>query len=265
MAPGQSPSDDGERLQKVLAAAGLGSRRSCEQLIADGRVTVDGQVAELGRKVDPGRADVRVDGQRVNVNPELFYLMLNKPRGVVTTLDDPQGRPTVADYVEVPQRVFPVGRLDMDSEGLLLMTNDGDLAHALMHPSFEVERTYVVQVDGRPSGRQLRGLREGVELEDGPAAASSVRVMGEGEGKTLLEIVMTEGRKREVRRMLAAVGTPVERLARVAYDSVELGDLRQGRWRPLNQKEIGALYRAVGVAERPRPGARVFDDPSSEG
>lgn len=248
-----------ERLQKALAKAGLGSRRSCEELIAAGRVTVDGEVAELGRKVDPLRAEVRVDGDRVNVNPELVHLMVNKPRGVVTTADDPQGRPTVLDMVSVEQRVFPVGRLDMDSEGLLILTNDGDLANALMHPSYGVERTYVAQVTGRPSRRQMRELEGGIELEDGPAAAVSARVMGEGHGKSIVEIVVAEGRKREVRRMLAAVGAPVERLARVAYGGVELGDLRQGRWRPLRQSEVARLYAAVEAGDPPRPGDHVFD------
>ncbi|MGH3441184.1 MAG: pseudouridine synthase [Nitriliruptorales bacterium] len=249
-----------ERLQKVLAAAGVGSRRFCDELIAQGRVTVGGEVAEPGRKVDPETADVRVDGERVNVNPDLVYLMLNKPQGVVTTADDPQGRPTVLDLVNVQTRIFAVGRLDMDSEGLLLLTNDGDLAHALTHPSFEVSRMYVAQVNGRPSRRQLAQLRDGVELEDGPAAADSVRLLGEGHGKSLIEITMHEGRKREVRRMFDAIGTPVERLARIAYGGVELGDLRQGHWRPLTQKEIALLHQAVerggSGRDRPRKSAR---------
>ncbi|MDP8961443.1 MAG: rRNA pseudouridine synthase [Actinomycetota bacterium] len=229
----------------MLAAAGFGSRRYCEELIAQGRVTVDDEVAELGWRVDPEAVEVRVDGERVNVNPKLIYIVLNKPQGVVTTADDPQGRPTVFDLVEVPQRLFSVGRLDMDSEGLLILTNDGKLAHALTHPSFEVERRYVAQVNGRPSRRQLRSLREGVELEDGLARPRLLRVLGEGHGKSLVEVVMTEGRKREVRRLLQAVGLPVERLARTAYDGVELGDLRQGRWRPLTSEEIASLYGAL--------------------
>lgn len=249
----------GERLQKVLAAAGLGSRRACEVLIVEGRVTVDGDVAELGQRVDPTTATVRVDGERVNVNPALVYLMLNKPRGVVTTAVDPEGRPTVLDLVNVRQRVFPVGRLDMDTEGLLVLTNDGALAHALTHPSFEVPRTYVARVSGRPSRRQLTQLREGVELDDGPAAADEVRSLGEGQGSTLLEIVLHEGRKREVRRMLAEVGLPVERLARIAYGGVDLGDLRQGRWRPLRQDEVGRLHAVTDRGPRPAEGARVFD------
>jgi 23S rRNA pseudouridine2605 synthase len=258
-----SPDDEhagrtGERLQKLLAAAGVGSRRACDELIAQGRVTVDGEVAELGQRVDPHRADVRVDGERVNVNPELIYLVLNKPRGYVTTAEDPEGRPTVLDLVDVGQRIFPVGRLDMDTEGLLLLTNDGTLTHALTHPSYEVERTYIAQVVGRPSRGQLSSLRRGVDLDDGPARARSVRSLGDAKGRAMLELVLTEGRKREVRRMLDAVGLPVERLARTAYGGVELGDLRQGRWRPLTQQEIGRLYAAADVGERPPPGGRVF-------
>jgi 23S rRNA pseudouridine2605 synthase len=249
---------EGERLQKVLAAAGIGSRRTCDELIAEGRVTVDGETAVVGQRVDPTRVEVRVDGERVNVNPELVYLMLNKPRGYVTTADDPEGRPTVVDLIDVDQRVFPVGRLDLDTEGLLLLTNDGGLAHALTHPSYEVPRVYVAQVVGRPDRRQLAELRRGVELEDGPAHAREVRVMGEARQRAMLELVLTEGRKREVRRMLDAVDLPVERLARVAYGGVELGDLRQGRWRPLTQQEIGRLYAAIGAEEHPEPGARVF-------
>lgn len=252
--------DRGERLQKVLAAAGIGSRRACDELIAQGRVTVDGEVAELGQRVDPHHAEVRVDGERVNVNPELVHLMLNKPRGVVTTADDPDGRPTVVEMVDIGQRIFPVGRLDMDTEGLLILTNDGALAHALTHPSFEVPRTYVAQVVGSPSRGQLASLRRGVELDDGPARAREVRSLGENKGRAMLQLVLTEGRKREVRRMLDAVSLPVERLARVAYGGVELGDLRQGRWRFLTQQEIGRLYDAAGAGDRPDRGDRVFGD-----
>ncbi|MFN2557090.1 MAG: pseudouridine synthase [Nitriliruptorales bacterium] len=245
--PGAPPeaASSTERLQKVLAFAGVGSRRHCEELIAQGRVTVDGKVATLGQKVDPGSVEVRVDGDRINVDQGLVYIVLNKPHGVLTTAEDPRGRPTVLDLVDVPQRLFPVGRLDMDTEGLLLLTNDGKLAHALMHPSFQVERRYVARVNGRPNRRQLKILRGGIELEDGSARPRLLRVLSESHGKSLVEVVMTEGRKREVRRMLQAVGLPVERLARVAYDGVELGDLRQGKWRPLTQAEISSLYRAL--------------------
>jgi 23S rRNA pseudouridine2605 synthase len=234
-----------QRLQKVLAAAGVASRRAAEELIAAGRVTVNGEPATLGRKVDPATDDVRVDGERVNIDPDRVYVLLNKPQGVLTTADDPQGRPTVFDLVNLPQRLFTVGRLDRDTEGLLLLTNDGDLAHALMHPSYGVERVYLALVPGPVRKRALAQLREGVELEDGVARAASARVLEAERGKALLEIVMTEGRKREVRRMLAALGLTVERLARISYGGVELGDLRQGKWRFLTQQEIGRLHTAV--------------------
>lgn len=234
-----------ERLQKVLAAAGIASRRASEELIAEGRVLVNGEVARLGMKVDAAKDVVMVDGERVNVDPDLTYIMLNKPQGVITTADDPQGRPTVFDLINLSQRLFPVGRLDQDTEGLLLLTNDGELTHALTHPSFEVERTYVALVPGPVRKKPLAQLRAGVELEDGMARPKRARVLGEERSRALLEIVMTEGRKREVRRMLAELGFTVERLARVAYGDVELGDLRQGKWRFLTQSEIASLHAAT--------------------
>ena len=234
-----------ERLQKVLGAAGIASRRASEELILEGRVEVNGEVAELGRKVDPQRDVVTVDGERVNIDPERVYVMLNKPQGVLTTVDDPEGRPTVMDLINLPQRLFPVGRLDQDTEGLLLLTNDGELANALMHPSYEVERTYVALVPGPVRREVLARVRQGVELEDGLARPRSVRQLEQERSRALLEIVMTEGRKREVRRMLGEVGLRVERLARVAYGGVEIGDLRQGKWRFLTQQEIGRLHRAT--------------------
>jgi 23S rRNA pseudouridine2605 synthase len=235
-----------QRLQKILAAAGIASRRASEELIAAGRVTVNGEVASLGQKADAARDVVMVDSERVNVDPELVYVMLNKPQGVVTTADDPEGRPTVMDLINLPQRLFPVGRLDQDTEGLLLLTNDGELAHALTHPSFEVERVYVALVPGPVRKKVLADLREGVQLEDGLARPKRARILGEERSKALLEVVMTEGRKREVRRMLGNLGMKVERLARVSYGDVDLGDLRQGKWRFLSQKEIGKLHAAVG-------------------
>ncbi len=239
-------SDDGrERLQKVMAAAGVASRRASEELIAEGRVTVNGEVAELGCKVDATQDDIRVDGERINADPDRVYVMLNKPQGVVTTVDDPEGRRTVMDLVNLPMRLFPVGRLDLDTEGLLLLTNDGDLTHDLLHPSREVPRTYVALVAAPFKGRALQQLRDGVELEDGTARPRSVEVLEEQHGKALVQLVMTEGRKREVRRMFAEIGHPVERLARVAFGGVELGDLRQGKWRFLTQQEVGRLHAAV--------------------
>jgi 23S rRNA pseudouridine2605 synthase len=234
-----------ERLQKMMAAAGIASRRASEELISQGRVTINGQVAELGNRVDPTRDVVEVDGERVNVHPDRVYIALNKPRGVITTADDPEGRPTVLDLVNLPQRLFPVGRLDQDTEGLLLMTNDGELAHQLLHPSYEVERVYVALVPGPVRRKVLAELRDGVEVEDYVARPRRVRVLEEQSSKVLLEVVMTQGRKREVRRMLGAVGLNVERLARVSYGGVDLGELRQGKWRFLTQQEIGRLHAAV--------------------
>lgn len=241
-----------ERLQKVLAAAGVASRRASEDLIVAGRVTVNGVRARIGDKVDPVIDIVEVDGERVKVDPALVYVMLNKPQGVVTTTSDPEGRQTVSDLVNLDERLYPVGRLDQDTEGLVLMTNDGTLVHHLLHPSFEVERVYLALVPGPVRREPLRRLTDGVELEDGLARARRVREVESSRGRALLEIVMTEGRKREVRRMLAEVGLPVERLARVAFGGVELGDLRQGRWRFLNNSEISGLYAASGASkERP--------------
>jgi 23S rRNA pseudouridine2605 synthase len=239
-----------ERLQKVLAAAGVASRRASEDLITAGRVTVNGVRARIGDKVDPAVDIVEVDGERVKVDPALVYVILNKPQGVVTTTSDPEGRPTVTELVNLEERLYPVGRLDQDTEGLVLLTNDGTLVHNLLHPSFEVERVYLALVPGPVRREPLRRLTDGVELEDGLARARRVREVESSRGRALLEIVMTEGRKREVRRMLAEVGLPVERLARVAFGGVELGDLRQGRWRFLNNTEISRLYASSGAASR---------------
>ena len=239
-----------QRLQKVLAAAGVASRRASEELIVEGRVTVNGEVAEIGRKVDPVADAVEVDGERINVDPDRVYLMLNKPQGVLTTADDPDGRPTVFDLINLPQRLFPVGRLDQDTEGLLLLTNDGELTHALLHPSREIERWYVALVPGPMKAGLVQQLRAGVELEDGLARPARVTVLEEAKGKALLEVVMTEGRKREVRRMLAEVGLPVERLARVQFAEVQLGELRQGKWRFLTTAEVASLHAAAEAGER---------------
>jgi 23S rRNA pseudouridine2605 synthase len=246
-----------QRVQKVLAAAGIGSRRACEQLIAEGRVAVDGEIVTLGAKADPIANVVTVDGERIHTNTTLVYLLLNKPPGVVTTVSDPQGRPTVMDLVPNNPRVYPVGRLDRDTEGLLILTNDGELANRLAHPRYEVEKTYVAQVRGTPKRQAIRDLLAGVELDDGPAKARSVRELGASADKTLLEIVLAEGRKREVRRMLAAVDVPLERLARVKIGPLPLGDIAPGKFRPLNGAEVRALYAAVGLgapdpAEVPR-------------
>ncbi len=234
-----------ERLQKLIAHSGLTSRRGAEELISQGRVTVDGVEAHLGQKIDPRTAAVLIDGVPLPVAPGLVYYLLNKPRGVVSTASDPHGRRTVVDIVASDERIYPVGRLDADSEGLLILTNDGDLAHRLMHPSFGVDKTYTVLVASEPSARQLRQLREGVELEDGPAQAHSIRILDRGQGRALLEIVMGEGRKREVRRLCDAVGLPVERLIRTAIGPLRDRELKPGEHRPLTLDEVRSLYSAA--------------------
>ena len=243
-----------ERVQKVLAAAGIGSRRSCEELIAEGRVAVDGEIITLGAKADPRTQIITVDGERVHSNPTLLYLLLNKPVGYVTTVTDPQGRPTVMDLVPATPRVYPVGRLDRDTEGLLVLTNDGELANRLAHPSYEVEKTYVAQIRGPAKRRAVRQLLDGVQLEDGMARARSLRELGSAGDHTLIEIVLAEGRKREVRRMLQAVNLPLERLARVRIGPLPLGDISPGKFRPLTGSEVRDLYRTVGMAD-PAPAA----------
>jgi 23S rRNA pseudouridine2605 synthase len=237
------------RLQKVLAAAGLGSRRACEQLIASGRVSVDGRVVrEQGVRVDPATALVLVDGERVNVREDRVYLALNKPRGVLSAMSDARGRPTVGDYVaERPERLFHVGRLDGDSEGLLLLTNDGDLAHRLTHPSYRVEKTYLAEITGPVPKSLGRRLRAGVELDDGPVAVDDFRVVDVAAGRALVEVVLHEGRNHVVRRLLAATGHPVSRLVRIAVGPIRLGHLRVGTLRRLSQKEVGQLYRLAGL------------------
>ncbi len=240
------PEQPVERLQKVLAAAGVGSRRGCEELIAAGRVTVDGRVAELGDKVSPTSAVIYVDGERVVADAGLVYLAMNKPRGVVSTMADERGRAALTDLLgNVPQRVFHVGRLDADSEGLLLLTNDGSLAHRLAHPSFGVAKTYLAEVEGPVRRGVGRELLAGVELDDGPARADSFRVVDSVPGRVLVEVVVHEGRKHFVRRLLAEVGHPVGRLVRTAIGPIKLGDLKPGRTRRLNRGEIAALFRAV--------------------
>ena len=236
--PGAEP----ERLQKVLARAGLGSRRACEELIRDGRVTVNGEVADLGRRVAVGEDRVEVDGVRLPVDPDLAYYVLNKPAGVVTTARDPQRRPDVSHYYPRGARVFPVGRLDRDTEGLLILTNDGELANRLTHPRYGAEKEYLAEVEGDVGERALRRLERGVELEDGPARAASARRAAVSGGRTAVRVVMTEGRKREVRRMLEAVGLPVRRLVRVRIGPLRLRDLAPGEVRALDPLEVRELY-----------------------
>ena len=232
---------EGERLQKVLARCGVGSRRACETLISDGRVCVDGSVSRLGARIDAARAVVEVDGVVVGVRPDLVHYLLNKPRGVVTTVHDPQGRPTVTALVPAEPRVFPVGRLDLQTEGLLLLTNDGDLAHRLTHPSFCVEKEYLAHVSGSPRPAAVRALRRGVVLEDGPTAPAKVALVA----PDVLRITVSEGRNRLVRRMCEEVGHPVRRLVRTKIGPLADRRLPPGRWRPLTPSEARSLERAA--------------------
>lgn len=236
-----------ERLQKVLASAGVGSRRACEDLIFRRRVTVDGKVAQLGDKVDPATAVIHVDGERLVTDTRLVYLAMNKPRGVVSTMADEKGRTALADFLDrVDQRVYHVGRLDADSEGLLLLTNDGDLAHRLTHPSYGVPKTYLCEVAG-PLPRNLgRRLKAGVELSDGPVQVDGFRVVDTLGRTAQVEVVLHEGRKHIVRRLLGELGHPVSRLVRTAIGPIRLGDLRPGRTRRLTNAEVAALFKAVG-------------------
>lgn len=235
----------GVRLQKFLASAGVSSRRKAEDLIREGRVSVNGKrVDEMGVRVRPGRDRVEVDGRTVQ-SKKAVWIAFHKPRGYLTSRGDTHGRRTIYDLLPPPlQGLFYVGRLDRDSEGLLLLTNDGDTAHRLLHPSHEVERVYRARVEGEISAGALRRLERGVELDDGLAQARSVRRLKDApEGESAIEITLTEGRKREVRRMLDAVGHPVRRLVRTKYGPVGLGGLKAGAWRPLTREEIRALPR----------------------
>ena len=238
-------SDQGERLQKVLAHAGVASRRAVEEMIAAGRVRVNGERAQLGRRIDPEKDKVEVDGSIIPLRTALVYYLLNKPEGVVTTSDDPEGRPTVLDLVDVEERVWPVGRLDIGTEGALVVTNDGDLTHRLTHPSFHVPRTYMAQVQGSIGTRALTRLAKGVELEDGRTQPARVGLLERVPGGSLVEITITEGRNRQVRRMFEAIGHPVTRLVRRAVGPLELGRLKPGSFRRLKPHEVQALYRAT--------------------
>jgi 23S rRNA pseudouridine2605 synthase len=247
--PGEA---QGVRLQKVLSQAGIASRRAAEKLILDGRVEVDGElVTEMGTRVDPAASVIRVDGARVIVDDSLVYLALNKPRGMQSTMSDDRGRPCIGDVVEHRVRgnkkLFHVGRLDADTEGLILLTNDGELAHRLMHPSHEIPKTYLATVAGTVPRGLGKKLRAGIELEDGPARVDDFSVVDAIPGKTLVRLTIHEGRNRIVRRLLAAVGFPVEELVRTEIGAVTLGKQRPGSIRPLRRDEIGQLYKAVGL------------------
>ena len=236
-----------ERLQRSLARAGFGSRRACEEVIAAGRVEINGRVATLGDRLDPTVDEVRVDGSKVNVDPELRTFALHKPRGVTTTMRDPHAERDLTGFLPKGMHVFPVGRLDRDTEGLLLLTNDGSLAHRLTHPRYAIEKEYLAEVGSPPSQRQLARLRRGVELDDGTARAVDARSAGGAGGRGGVRLVMIEGRKREVRRMLDAVELPVRRLVRVRVGPIRLGKLGPGEIRELEPEDVRALYRAAGL------------------
>ncbi|HKU31453.1 pseudouridine synthase [Arthrobacter sp. NyZ413] len=243
---------DGVRLQKVMAQAGVASRRVCEEMIEEGRVEVNGQITtELGMRVDPATAVIHVDGIRIQLDDTMLYMVFNKPKGVVSTMEDPEGRPCISDFLKTAknkgERLFHVGRLDVATEGLLLLTNDGELANRLTHPSYEVPKTYLVQVRGPfPQGVGAK-LKEGVELEDGVASVDSFRLVDSTPGHVLIEVVLHSGKNRIVRRMFDAVGFPVQRLVRVKVGPIGLGDQRQGSIRNLGKQEVGHLLASVGL------------------
>jgi 23S rRNA pseudouridine2605 synthase len=237
------------RLQKLLATSGVASRRKCEELMLGGEVEVDGEiVTRLGTKVDPRTAVIRVSGQRLPPISPNVYLVMNKPRGVVSTMSDPEGRPTLSDYVaERPERLFHVGRLDTDTDGLILLTNDGDFAQRLAHPSYEVEKTYVAEVSGSVDKNTVKTLLAGVELEDGPVEVRRARVVSTTGDRGIVELVIHEGRNRIVRRLLAEIGHPVQKLTRTAIGPVGIGRLKQGSLRELTLDEVGSLLDTAGL------------------
>jgi len=247
-----NPHPDGDRLQKVLARAGIGSRRVCEDYIVRRRIRVNGEVAILGRRVHPESDVIEFDRVIVTTRADLVHYLLNKPRGVVTTAHDPQGRQTVLDLLPSDQRIFPVGRLDLDSEGLIVLTNDGDLAQALTHPSLGVEKEYLAELRGIPTRAELRQLREGIELEDGLTAPATVTLTDEHGGNAAISIAIHEGRNRQVRRMCEAIGHPVRRLIRLRIGPIADPALSPGDWRVLTPSEVRSLHGATG--NRPAPG-----------
>ena len=234
------------RLQKILSEIGVASRRQAEGFIREGRVTVNGCVAHIGDKADPSRDHIKVDGRRVTLSASKIYLMINKPKNIITTLNDPEGRPTVVDLVKSHYpRLFPVGRLDYDAEGFLLLTNDGDLAHRLSHPSYEVPRTYRVKVKGKPTREEIRKLSRGVSLTDGPTAPCRIVPLKETEENSWLEMTLHEGRNRQVKRMWEKMGYSVLKLARVRFGGLSLGKLKPGEYRPLRPAEVEKLKKLI--------------------
>lgn len=243
-------SPQGVRLQKVLAQAGVASRRAAEEMIADGRVEVNGEIIiAQGRRVDPEHDEIRVDGSRIPTARRHLYYVLNKPRGVVSTMDDPDGRACLADLEGVPnnERLFHVGRLDTETEGLILLTNDGEFAYRMAHPSYKVLKTYLAEVEGFVDDKVIRRLTKGITLEDGPVRPDSVRLVQAGETKSLVEVGLHEGRNRIVRRMMDSVAHPVRRLSRTAIGPVRVGRLGVGDMRPLTREELGTLFDLVNL------------------
>jgi len=235
-----------KRLQKILSEIGIASRRRAEELIIEGRVTVNGRIAILGMKADPDRDHVKFDGKLIARPEPKVYLILNKPRSVVTSLRDPEGRPTIKDYLKgVKYRVFPVGRLDYDSEGLLLLTNDGDFAQAILHPSKKIAKSYLVKVKGSPEEEDIKNLRVGIKLEDGITAPAKLQKIRSTENNIWLEITIHEGRKRQIRRMLEQIGHPVLKLKRIRINGIELGNLKPGEYRYLKPEEISKIKKEV--------------------
>lgn len=235
------------RLQKYMAECGVNSRRACESLIREGKVRVNGEVAQLGRQVVPGVDHIQVENRPVTCDDKV-YVVMNKPPNVITTARDTHGRKTVMDYLEgLDVRVFPVGRLDCDVEGVLLFTNDGDLAFRLMHPSFKINKVYMAWVKGQVQPETLKRLEQGIRLEDGMTSPATAAILQAGNRTTLLKLVLHEGRKREVKRMCAAVGHPVEKLHRVAFANIQVKGLRPGEWRRLSGEEIRQLFQCVGL------------------
>ncbi|MCX8031422.1 MAG: rRNA pseudouridine synthase [Thermodesulfovibrionales bacterium] len=231
-----------QRLQKILAMMGITSRRKAEELILNGRVTVNGQLAQLGMKADPKKDHIKVDG-KILIKPEpKIYLALNKPKKVISSLHDPEGRTTIKDFLKgIKQRVFPIGRLDYDTEGLLLLTNDGELTQKILHPSYRIPKTYLVKIKGLIQENEIKKISQGVRLQDGLTLPAQVRLIKQNENNSWLEITIYEGRKRQVRRMFDAIGHPVIKLKRIAIDGIKLGDLKTGELRHLTEREVNKL------------------------
>jgi len=254
----KNPPASAERLQKILSKAGITSRRKAEEWIKAGRVTVNGKTAEIGMKAVLGKDQITVDGSPIGDSERKIYIKLHKPRGYITALSDDRNRPTVIELITgVSERIYPIGRLDYDSEGVLLLTNDGDLTHALTHPSYQIPRTYHVKVRGTPAQDKIKLLLEGVRLDDGIAKAIHVERIGATKaGHAWLEMILAEGRNREIRRMCEAVGHPVSRLKRIKYAHIHVEDLRPGEFKELSQSDVKELFYATGIKDHSKNALR---------